>query len=220
MCEFGFCGTTDEFYGEGCQSGCEQPDSGAASGNVQERIIGYYEAFKHDTSCQGMNIKQIPVESLTHVNYAFAYISPDGYEIGPMPDVPEKTLSDFTSLKDRNPNVILGISIGGWTFNDNNTDTQIVFADLSSTAKKRSKFIKSLLSFMRHYGFDAVDLDWEYPGAPDCQPEDWDSSDDGKNYVKLMKDIRKAFDDEELDYELSFTAPTSYWYLRWFEYVK
>lgn len=80
--EFGFCGTTDEFCSEGCQSGCKQPGSGASSGNVQQRIIGYYEAFKHDTSCQGMTIKQIPVESLTHVNctsvalhslFAFAY---------------------------------------------------------------------------------------------------------------------------------------------------
>ncbi|KAL4783534.1 hypothetical protein BJX76DRAFT_368377 [Aspergillus varians] len=215
--EFGFCGTTEEFCSSGCQSNCKQPDSGASSGNVQERIIGYYEAFKHDKSCQGMTIKQIPVESLTHVNYAFAYISPDDYEIGPMPDIPEKTLTDFTALKERNPHAVLGVSIGGWTFNDNKTDTQIVFAEIASTAENRSKFIKKLLSFMRHYGFDAVDLDWEYPGAPDRQPKDWDSKDDGKNYVKLMKDIRQAFDDEDLEYELSFTAPTSYWYLRWFE---
>lgn len=148
---------------------------------------------------------------------AFAYISPDDYEIGPMPDIPERTLTDFTALKERNPSVVLGVSLGGWTFNDNHADTQIVFADLSSTSEKRSKFIKNLLSFMRHYGFNAVDLDWEYPGAPDRQPEDWDGADDGKNYVKLMQDIRKAFKDQGLDYELSFTAPTSYWYLRWFE---
>ncbi|KOS36455.1 hypothetical protein ACN38_g12803 [Penicillium nordicum] len=182
--EFGFCGTTEEFCGDGCQSKdkCEQPDSGASSGNVQERIIGYYEAFKYDSDCQGMKIKQIPVESLTHVN-SFAYIDPDSYDIGPMPEVEEKTLKDFTC----------------------------------STKNNRSKFINKLLSFMRHYGFNAVDIDWEYPGAPDRQPEDWDSADDGKNYVKLLKDIRKAFDDQDLEYELSFTAPTSYWYLRWFD---
>ncbi|PLN83775.1 glycosyl hydrolases family 18-domain-containing protein [Aspergillus taichungensis] len=215
--EYGFCGTTEEFCGEGCQNNCKQPGSGASDGNVQERIIGYYEAWNHDKSCMGMKIHQIPVESLTHVNYAFAYISPDDYEIGPMPDVPEKTLSQFTALKERNPKVVLGVSLGGWTFNDNHTDTQAVFADLSSTAKKRSKFIKNLISFMRHYGFNSVDIDWEYPGAPDRQPRDWDGKDDGKNYVKLMKDIRQAFKDEGLDFELSFTAPTSYWYLRWFE---
>ncbi|KAJ0359311.1 hypothetical protein COL922a_014574, partial [Colletotrichum nupharicola] len=84
--------------------------------------------------------------------------------------------------------------------------------------EKRAKFIKNLLSFMRHYGFDAVDIDWEYPGAPDRQPPDWEGGkNDGKNWVKLMEQIREAFDDEGLDYELSFTAPTSYWYLRWFD---
>lgn len=72
--EFGFCGTTEEFCGDGCQSNCEQPGSGASSGNVQERIIGYYEAFKYDKTCQGMNIKQIPVESLTHVNCMWPFI--------------------------------------------------------------------------------------------------------------------------------------------------
>lgn len=181
-----------------------------------------------------MKIKQIPVESLTHVNCiflgsllsgidywflkdAFAYIDPDGYDIGPMPDIKEKTLKDFTALKERNLHVVLGVSIGGWTFNDNKIDTQKVFAEISSTEDNRSKFIDKLLSFMRHYGFGAVDIDWEYPGAPDRQPKDWDSKDDSKNYVKLMKDIRKAVDDQELEYELSFTALISYWYLRWFD---
>ncbi|KAJ5598379.1 hypothetical protein N7537_008463 [Penicillium hordei] len=217
--EFGFCGTTEEFCGDGCQSKdkCKQPDSGASGGNVQERIIGYYEAFKYDSDCQDMKIHQIPVESLTHVNYAFAYIDPDSYDIGPMPDIEEKTLKDFTALKERNPHVVLGVSLGGWTFNDNKTDTQKVFAEIASKEDKRSKFIDKLLSFMRHYGFDAVDIDWEYPGAPDRQPKGWDSKDDGKNYVKLLQDIRKAFDDQDLEYELSFTAPTSYWYLRWFD---
>lgn len=66
--EYGFCGTTEEFCGDGCQSNCKQPGSGASDGNVQERIIGYYEAWNHDKSCMGMKIHQIPVESLTHVN--------------------------------------------------------------------------------------------------------------------------------------------------------
>lgn len=134
-----------------------------------------------------------------------------------MPDVKEKTLKDFTALKERNPHVVLGVSLGGWTFNDNKTDTQKVFAEIASKEDNHSKFIDKLLSFIRHYSFDAVDIDWEYLGAPDRQPKDWDSKDNGKNYVKLMQDIRKAFDDQDLEYELSFTALTSYWYLRQFE---
>ena len=50
----GFCGVKTDFCGDGCQSNCEQPGSGASGGDVQQRIIGYYEAWKHDQACAGM----------------------------------------------------------------------------------------------------------------------------------------------------------------------
>lgn len=65
---FGFCGTTSQFCGDGCQSGCEQPASNSSGSNVQQRIIGYYEAWQSDKRCMGMNVDQVPVESLTHIN--------------------------------------------------------------------------------------------------------------------------------------------------------
>lgn len=62
-------------------------------------------------------------------------------------------------------------------------------------------------------GFDGLDIDWEYPGAPDRggKPEDTD------NFVKLLKTLRTAFDGSGRNYGLTFTAPSSYWYLRWFD---
>ncbi|KAJ6052520.1 glycosyl hydrolases family 18-domain-containing protein [Penicillium canescens] len=216
---YGFCGTTSEFCdkGKGCQSGCDQPSSNATGSNVQQRIIGYYEAWQSQKSCIGMNVDQVPVEDLTHINYAFAVIEPDTYKVGPMPKADESTLSDFTALKERNPNVVVGVSIGGWDFNNNHTDTQGVFADIVSSSDKRQKFVDELMKFMKHYAFDAVDLDWEYPGAPDRQPPKTNTTGNTEGYVKLVQDIRKAFDAEDKKYELSFTTPTSYWYLRWFD---
>lgn len=58
--EFGFCGMTEEFCTKGsgdkkgCQSNCDQPGSGASGGDVQSRVIGYYESWAHDRSCTGM----------------------------------------------------------------------------------------------------------------------------------------------------------------------
>lgn len=66
--QFGFCGTTDDFCGTGCQNGCNRPGSGATNSSSQKRIIGYYESWANGKQCIGMNIQQIPVESLTHVN--------------------------------------------------------------------------------------------------------------------------------------------------------
>lgn len=79
--EFGFCGTTPDFCSTGCQSNCNQPESGASNSNSQQRIMAYYESWSNGKQCMGMNINQIPVQSLTHLNYAFGYIAPDTYQV-------------------------------------------------------------------------------------------------------------------------------------------
>lgn len=60
---------------------------------------------------------------------------------------------------------------------------------MASSATNRAAFIQSLMSFMKNYGFDGADLDWEYPVADDRggRPED------KENYVLLVKDIKAAF---------------------------
>jgi spore germination protein YaaH len=63
------------------------------------------------------------------------------------------------------------------------------------------------------YGFDGVDFDWEYPGADDRGG----SADDGVNFTSLLKELRAAVDKDPHNYIITFTAPTSYWYLRHFD---
>jgi chitinase len=108
-----------------------------------------------------------------------------------MPGTDPSTFSDFTALKSRNPSFVAGISIGGWSFNNNNAATQPVFGDIVSSPANRQTFISNLMSFMTHYGFDAVDIDWEYPGAPDRQPNQANSQADGGNYMLLLQEMRK-----------------------------
>lgn len=221
--QFGFCGTTEEFCEvtddeeTSCQSNCAQPPSGSSGGDVQKRVIGYYEAWNYKKKCIGMGIQDIPVGSLTHLYYSFGYITPDDYDIIPMDDgapPPDSTLAEFAGLKRKNPALQVVIALGGWTFNDNGTIWQPVFSDIVSTESKRAKFISNLKAFMTRYGFDGVDLDWEYPGAPDRGGHE----DDGVNFTKLLKEMRTAFDDMSGGHkEITFTAPTSYWYLRHFD---
>jgi len=130
-----------------------------------------------------------------------------------MPQFGETTISQITNLKQRAPGLKIWISIGGWTFSDNGTKTQPVWGDLASTQVKRTQFTNNLYKFMKHWGFDGVDLDWEYPGAPDRGGK----KEDSQNYVNLLETIYVIFTASNSNYGISFTAPTSYWYLRWFK---
>lgn len=223
--EHGFCGMTSEYCDksdeedEGCQSNCEQPGSGSSGGDVQKRIIGYYEAWNYKKKCIGMSMEDIPVNSLTHIYYSFAYIKPETYDIIPMEDdkdgiLTANTFKDFTALKRKNPSLKAVVALGGWTFNDNGTVWQPVFGDLASTEEKRGQFVNKLIAFMDRYGFDGADIDWEYPGALDRGGKEGD----GENLTKLFKKIREEFNKISGDHkEISFTAPTSYWYMRHFD---
>ncbi len=63
---------------------------------------------------------------------------------------------------------------------------------------------------MRHYQFDGIDIDWEYPvsgglGGNTTRPED------RRNYTLLMTELRRQLDELELadgrDYDLTIAAP-------------
>jgi chitinase len=88
--------------------------------------------------------------------------------------------------------------------------TRTAFSDMSSSSTNRQAFIQGLMKFMDTYGFDGVDLDWEYPAADDRGGVAADRA----NYVSLLKDMRTAFG---TSYGLTVTLPTSYWYLQHFD---
>jgi chitinase len=53
----------------------------------------------------------------------------------------------------------------------------------------------------------------EYPGADDRGGK----SDDGANFVTFLKELNDYNKKQPTHYTVSFTAPTSYWYLRHFD---
>ncbi|PNY25607.1 Symbiotic chitinase [Tolypocladium capitatum] len=126
---------------------------------------------------------------------------------------PSSTFSDLANIKTYNPNLQIFISLGGWTFSDNGTATQPVFGNIARSSSNRQKFADIVLKFLDSYGFDGVDIDWEYPGAPDRGGK----PDDVENFVLLLKEIRETFGKAGRKLGITFTAPSSYWYLKWFD---
>ncbi|KAF1939360.1 hypothetical protein EJ02DRAFT_504870 [Clathrospora elynae] len=216
--KWGFCGMTDDFCEKedhgttgGCQSNCDQPGPKDKASEQLNRVIGYYEAWRHDSKCQDMGLDDIPVNSLTHLFFSFAFIMPD-FQIVGMDNLPDKLFTDFTNLKKKNPALKMVIAIGGWTHNDPGP-LQKVFSNMVSTKANRSKFIGNLMSFLRMYAFDGVDFDWEYPGADDRGgvPED------GENFTQFLKELDEENKKQPVKYIVSYTVPTSFWYLRHFD---
>ncbi|KAF4833579.1 Chitotriosidase-1 [Colletotrichum siamense] len=205
-------------YLSNCVLDPEVPSGGSSKKVLDNKVIGYYEAWSARRSCRAFPPSGIPIDGLTHVNFAFAYIDPDTLQVTTMDSAtPESLFVQTTAIKDLkslSSELEVWVSIGGWTFSDNDTSTQAVFPDIAGDADKRQKFADNLVSFMTRYGFDGVDLDWEYPGAGDRGGSEVDTD----NYVLLLKTLRETFQASPRgDYGLSFTIPSSYWYLKWFD---
>jgi GH18 family chitinase len=115
-------------------------------------------------------------------------------------------------LKKKDPSLHLMVAIGGWAFNDPGP-TQTTFSDLAASVSRQKAFIESLTSFMATYGFDGIDLDWEYPVADDRAGRGVDF----ENFPKFMARLKSALAATGGRNLLSITLPASYWYLQHFD---
>ncbi len=183
----------------------------------QYRVVGYFAEWS--VYARDYEVSQIPADKLTDIMYAFADVSDDGRVVlydrgaaidqaypGDTWDQPIKgNFNQLAKLKEQNPDVNTLISIGGWTLSKN-------FSNSALTAQSRAKFAASAIDFMKTYGFDGIDLDWEYPVAGGLETNIY-RPEDTANYVLLVEEIRKqlnaleATDGIDKHYLLTIAAP-------------
>ncbi|KAG9495650.1 hypothetical protein J7337_012204 [Fusarium musae] len=204
----GYCGTTKDF----CGSKKVKKPSCSKTGDVS-RVIGYFEGWAKARPCEAFSPEQIPIGLYTHINFAFATIDPKTFEIKPDKESDIRMYKRLTDLKRRDPELKVYIAVGGWTFNDPGP-TASTFSDLAASLPRQRAFMKSLVSFMSTYGFDGLDLDWEYPVDTDRGGRAVDFA----NFPKFMERLKSMMD--AADKGLSITLPASYWYLRQFDIKK
>ncbi|MFA9378429.1 MAG: glycosyl hydrolase family 18 protein [Lachnotalea sp.] len=151
--------------------------------SLTKKVVGYYAAW----ACYlGYFPNQIDASKLTHINYAFANIGSDLKITLGYPDTDPNNIKLLNSLKATNTNLQTLISIGGWSWSGK-------FSDVALTDATRTTFADSCVEFIIQYGFDGVDLDWEYPVSGGLttnarRPED------KQNFTLLLQKIREKLD--------------------------
>lgn len=200
--------------GQGGEAGVSGGSGAGVSG--EGRIIGYFTAWS--VYGRDYHVPEIPADRLTHVNYAFANISAEGECVlgDPYADIDKLYEGDSSDpgavrgsfhqlelLKAKHPHLRTLISVGGWTWSGK-------FSDVALTPDSRQKFASSCVDFMKKWGFDGIDIDWEYPVSGGL-PENKYRPEDKQNYTLLLQDLRAALDVVEAadgkTYDLTIAAP-------------
>ncbi|XP_051849000.1 oviduct-specific glycoprotein-like isoform X3 [Antechinus flavipes] len=119
----------------------------------------------------------------THVVYAFASMK-DNKIVPKEKDDEKEIYPQLMSLKKRNPDLRILLSIGGWYFGTSR------FTTMMSTFQNRQAFIASVLVLLRAHGFDGLDLFFLYPtqrGSP---------SRDRALFTELIQELTVTFYEE------------------------
>lgn len=119
-------------------------------------------------------------------------------------------IPEFTALHRNGAGPQTWIAVGGFDFSDPGP-THTTWSDLCASKANRAAFIASVKAYMDKYGFQGVDLDWEYPGDP---KRGGNKLADVRNFPMLLREMRAAFGSQ---YGISLTLAPDYWYLRWFD---
>ena len=157
-------------------------------------VIGCYQSWKLQHFPELLNPQNIPYDKLTVINYSFFYPLESGEIVGMDPAADRYLLKGETDslstniapgesiielAKRHGTKVIL--SIGGWETSNN-------FPQVSADPTKRANFAHWCIKHIQQYGFDGIDIDWEFPGYKKHKGTDQDR----ENFTILLQTVRDS----------------------------
>lgn len=135
------------------------------------------------------DIDNVDTNLCTHVIYAFAGMDENGVKD---PIRGTDGLEKLKNLKKTNSNIKILAAVGGWSEGSSR------FSSIASSPQSRNKFAQVAIKFMEKWNLDGIDLDWEYPAQ-----HDGSSPQDVANFVKLVKEMKKAFSQHQKNFLLT-----------------
>ncbi|KAJ8681991.1 hypothetical protein QAD02_017783 [Eretmocerus hayati] len=157
----------------------------------EKKIVCYFGSWAVYREGNGkISIPDIDPTLCTHLVYTFVGLTNDGQVrvIDPYADLSKNEpggymdgFNVFNHLRRRSPYTKTLLAVGDWNGGSNN------FSSVAGNPLKRRAFADNLLGFVRSYGFDGLDLDWEYPNQRGGIGADRD------NFVLLLRELRLRF---------------------------
>ncbi|WP_368166098.1 glycosyl hydrolase family 18 protein [Aeromonas sp. R9-1] len=210
------------------------------------RVIGYFTSWR--TGKNGLPsylVSDIPWSKITHINYAFASVDEQSHLIKVDDSATKMTWEGvpgaemdpefayqghfnlLSKYKKQYPDVKTLISVGGWA-DTRGFYTATTKGDCTVNTAGITAFSDSAVNFIRQYGFDGVDIDYEYPTSmKDAgNPNDFPLSNQCRaklfgNYKVLMQTLREKLDaagtEDGRKYMLTIASPASAYLLRGME---
>jgi chitinase len=118
-----------------------------AQGDKNISVIAYYTG-------DDKLINEFEINKLTHIIYSFCHLKEGKLNVDTAKD--SLTIKHLVSLKAKNPQLKIMLSLGGW-------GGCAPCSDVFSTEKGRAVFAKSVQEVNTYFKCDGIDLDWEYP---------------------------------------------------------
>ena len=116
---------------------------------------------------------------------------------------------EVAALKSNYPHLKVSISVGGYGADH--------FSDMAHDPDLRAKFVAGVVDWLNRYDMDGVDIDWEYPVGPSWGQSIKSRSEDRRNYLSLLRDLREALNTLGAKtgkyYTVSTAVPSSSWFV-------
>ena len=190
-------------------------------GDLERKVIGYFPEWAYKAEERNyFNATDLQWDSLTHIQYSFGMIDGETNELtfGDRHAAIEETFAGMDLsyngevieldptlpyqghfnvlqvMKRQFPDVKLLMSVGGWAGSRN-------FYTMLDTDEGIETFADSAVEFIRAYGFDGVDIDFEFPSSTSQSgnPDDFDLSEPRRDtinerYNVFMRVLREKLD--------------------------
>lgn len=137
---------------------------------TDNKVVCYYDSRSFNRPGNGkfdLTFLDPALQFCTHLVYGYAGIREDNFKITPLDeslDINKQNYRHVTDLKRKYPGLRVLLSVGGNNdVSGEGSEKNLKYRTLLESVESRLAFANSAKDLVKNYGFDGLDLAWEFP---------------------------------------------------------